>query len=252
MLRQTIVHKGVVRIQERQQAAVFPNHAFEQQFRLPAKRLPEISRHLRRARFSLRATPAIAPRNWSPAPASGDPPASGESAARAPPVRAVFLSTARFEELVIGNAAPQEEGEAGRQFQIADAVSGAGGQAGRLLLEAEYEIDPDQHARQRHFNPVVEVSAFVSSPLIEAHQLFQVRIRQRAGGRRESPAWKGSSWRRATRLPRRRAANENAAAAGRVSRSGGIQGSGDGDAGYSDIVRQVSETDRWRRYSPCR
>ena len=93
-----------------------------------------------------------------------------------------LILAGQLQQLVVGDAAPQEERQARGQFQIGDAIDLAGGQIGRLGLAAEHKFGVRQDPAQRHLDPVVE-TAFIPSALVEAHQDFGVLIRQRPAER---------------------------------------------------------------------
>ena len=64
----------------------------------------------------------------------------------------------RVEQLVVRNAAPQEERQARGEFQVADAIGGIRRDAGRILLDAEQELRTHQHRAQRHLDAGVETA----------------------------------------------------------------------------------------------
>ena len=70
------------------------------------------------------------------------------------------------EQLVVRNAAPEEERQAGRQLQVADPVALAGRDALRIALDAEQELGADQQPPQRHLDAGVEAAAG-ASPVVE-------------------------------------------------------------------------------------
>ena len=64
--------------------------------------------------------------------------------------RILQLALARQpEQLVIGNAAPQEERQPRSQFEVADAIAAAGGTSGRIALDAEQKLRAGQNPLQR-------------------------------------------------------------------------------------------------------
>ena len=91
-----------------------------------------------------------------------------------------------IEQLVVGNAAPQEERQPRRQLEIVDAIGAGlarcprslGG--GGLALDAEQERRARQHRAQRHLDAVLE--AAVGAPL-----LVEAEKRLHLGGRRRTP-----------------------------------------------------------------
>ena len=63
------------------------------------------------------------------------------------------------QQLIVRNAAPQEEREPRRQLEIADAIRRVRRDAGRIGLESEEEVRAHQHARQRHLDAGVEAAS---------------------------------------------------------------------------------------------
>ena len=84
-----------------------------------------------------------------PARRRADRPASAAPAARASPGPSSAPRRRHVEQLVVRDAAPQEERQPRRQLEIAEPVRGARRDVGRLALEAEEELRIDEHARQR-------------------------------------------------------------------------------------------------------
>ena len=60
------------------------------------------------------------------------------------------------EQRIVGNAAPQEEREPRREFEIADAIRLALDGVRRLALEAEHEPRIDEHTRETLFDAGIE------------------------------------------------------------------------------------------------
>src|SRR4029434_6723243 len=63
----------------------------------------------------------------------------------------------RREQLIVGDAAPQEERQAGRQLEIADSVDAAGGNGPGFAFHAEQELRIDEHGAQRPLDAIVEI-----------------------------------------------------------------------------------------------
>ena len=231
VLGQRLVDESVVRVKQIDHAAIFAQDAFEQHLRLVPERLPQIV--VKSAGFG---TGALQLPQVQPLVAEVGHQRFRflirQHAARLLFEHRGIVQLAlhgQVQKLIVGDAAPQEERQARGQFQIADAIGRAGGHARRLAFEAEDKARIDQDARQRLLDAGVEVAG-LPARLIEAQQRVQIRIATAAGDRRAARAWRESSWRRPLlRLPRR-VAHENAAAAGRVSGTGGIQRPGDRDA----------------------
>src|SRR5256885_8568408 len=57
-----------------------------------------------------------------------------------------------LEQFIVRNAAPQEEGDTRRQFQVAEAISGVGRDAGGVLFDTEEEFGTRQHRAQGRFD----------------------------------------------------------------------------------------------------
>ena len=121
----------------------------------------------------------------------------------------------QVEQLVVRDAAPEEERQAGRELEIADAIGRPGRDAGRVLFDAEQELRVHQHGAQGHLDPRVEVSLRARLP-VELHRLLEVRVGDRppirpAHQRGEDAPGTGFLLARPRRL-----ADEDPAAAGRV------------------------------------
>jgi hypothetical protein len=66
------------------------------------------------------------------------------------------------DQLVIRNAAPEEEREPRGQIEIAQAIGRAGGDACRFTFEPEQELRVDQQPRQRALDAALEAGALAS------------------------------------------------------------------------------------------
>ena len=86
-------------------------------------------------------------RSSSRAPRRAGRPACAAPAARAPPARCSLPRAGQVEQLVVRNAAPQEERQARRQFEVADAVAPSGAMPRRVPLDAEQESGLTSSAR---------------------------------------------------------------------------------------------------------
>ena len=82
------------------------------------------------------------------------------------------------QQLIVGNAAPQEEGQPRRQLEIADAIRRVRRDAGRIRLDAEEEVGAHQHARQGHLDAGVEAALGVAL-LVERQRAAKVGIGHR-------------------------------------------------------------------------
>ena len=74
----------------------------------------------------------------------------------------------QVQQLVVGNAGPQEKRQARGQLRIADSIGLAGRNIGGRRLEAEDEFRVGQDAAQGDFDAGFEASGFVALLLIEA------------------------------------------------------------------------------------
>jgi hypothetical protein len=121
----------------------------------------------------------------------------------------------RLEQLVVRDAAPQEERQARGELEIADAVSVAGSKGYAIALDSEQEFGIDQHALDNRLDAGVESA--VAGAIVEAEQRSDVallgRPPERAAGKRRRDL------RRTARLVLRRArmAREQPPPARRVS-----------------------------------
>src|SRR5437773_1887594 len=80
------------------------------------------------------------------------------------------------EKFVVGNAAPQEKRESRRQFQIADAVFGSGGDTTRIALNAEKKLWRNQEPLKRHLDAGFKVS-FRPAVSINIYERINILIR---------------------------------------------------------------------------
>ena len=80
------------------------------------------------------------------------------------------------QQVIVGDAAPQEERQARGQFEIAEAIRRPAF-VGRIAKHAQQEIRIDQHAFERELNPVVETSAILPAVVEELQQRVHVRLR---------------------------------------------------------------------------
>src|SRR5262249_55565973 len=66
------------------------------------------------------------------------------------------------QNLVIGNAAPNEEGQPRCQFQIADSMNGSGGEIRGIAFEPENELRIGKHPAKRHLDSFIEIARLAS------------------------------------------------------------------------------------------
>ncbi len=84
----------------------------------------------------------------------------------------VLLSQAK--QFLVGDAAPEEERQPGREFKIADGMHGSGCAALRVALDAEQEIGRDQDRSQGHFDPGFKTAAVFPADGEQLHQRCDV------------------------------------------------------------------------------
>ena len=89
-----------------------------------------------------------------------------------------FAARGRVQQFVVRNAAPEEKGEAGGQFEIADAVGGPGGSARRILFHPEEELGADQDGTEGHLDTRF-VAAFGARVAVELHGRLEIGLRYR-------------------------------------------------------------------------
>src|SRR5687768_16766313 len=135
----------------------------------------------------------------------------------------------KLEQLVVRNAAPQEERQARRELEIADAVDAAGRNVRRLFLDAVDEARRDEHAGQRDLNAGLEVPRRAPLP-VKRHQRVEVRAGHGAAVRaprdRRQDVLRARLFFRRGRGP----ADEDATTAWRVAGTGWIERPHDVDA----------------------
>ncbi len=160
------------------------------------------------------------------------------------PAELLLLSHAQ--QFLVGNAAPQEEGQARRQFEIADAMHRAG-RVGGIDFVHEQEAGRNQNPFQRGFDAMLEVRV-LAARRIQLHQRCDIRRVHRpaislARQRGEDLGGAGGFLRF-----RRRTADENLAAAGRIARADHVVGTRDGDLHHvAQIEILLHARSRWHR-----
>ncbi len=88
----------------------------------------------------------------------------------------------QVEQLVVRDAAPEEERQARGELDVRDAVGRVRRDAGRVGLDAEEELRVHQHRAQGHLDPRVEVPLRAGTP-VQLHRLLEVRVGRPAAGR---------------------------------------------------------------------
>ncbi len=222
--REPFVDERVVRRQQLADRPVLTHLAFEKQPRLLLERRPEVvveGREPRRVRPDARHVAQIEPLLEEVADQRVGAPVR-EHAPHLPvehgrlTQRAVRRDT---QQLVVGDAAPQEERDARGEVEVADRVRRALRDAGRIGFEPEEELRLDQQPRQRRLNARVERRPGAAL-LEERDEVLHFGGRGRAaigapGQRRENPRGARGFVSRS-----RRPADEDALAAGAVGRHG--------------------------------
>src|SRR5262249_43046683 len=136
------------------------------------------------------------------------------------------------EQLVVGNAAPQEEGQARRQFDVAKLVYPPARPIRRIEFRPENELGRHQHLLQCQSNARFE-SAVCGALLVESHELRQIvgGYRPPIGAVRAA----GENLFRASLFFARRRwmAYENLVAARRYARPAHIEGARDRNAAHA-------------------
>src|SRR5262249_30191425 len=146
------------------------------------------------------------------------------------------------EQLVVGNAAPDEKRQSRGQLEVADAIDGVRGRGGRVALDAEQEVRIREHALERELNPAVEAAALAAARLVEVEERAHLGIgRWTAIGGARQPA---DDVLRARLFigGARRPADEDVAPARRVGGTAGAgpEGTADGDAFHALLARLVA------------
>ena len=124
----------------------------------------------------------------------------------------------RCQKLIVGNTAPQEKGQPGGQFEIADPVNTAGNSVGRIAFAQEQEVRRNQQLFQGGGDAVIEVGA-AAAFVVYLHQRRNIRRRH---GTAIGMAGQGRDNRAGTcrfRQRRGRSADEYPAATWRIART---------------------------------
>ena len=183
VLRQHVVHEGVVGGEQVEQAAVFTHDAVEEQLHFTPHRLRQVAREVgedRGLRVHVRQT-------REPQPLRGE--MRGEALGarvgqHAPDLllehgwRAQLPVARQLDERVVGARAPQEIREPRRQFQVVDRVMLAGREAVGHALEAEDELGTRDRGLHHRTDAGLE-RAFLAAQGVELHQHRDVVV----GGR---------------------------------------------------------------------
>ena len=113
---------------------------------------------------------------------------------RAPPARCSSSAFGRVQQLVVRDAAPEEERQARRQLDVADPIRRARRRGPRVALDAEQELRARQERAQRHLDARFEAAGLAlarPSMLPSSHvaaACLAVELRAAPRGPRRSPA----------------------------------------------------------------
>ena len=131
-MRQPLVDERVVGAQQVERAAILAHDALEEELGLAAERLPQRVVEVREDALHRHDGVEVAQeqpltrRSSRRTRRRADPPSSGGPAARAPPARRAAACVRQAQQLVVGDAAPQEERQARRELDVADAIGAPG------------------------------------------------------------------------------------------------------------------------------
>ena len=237
MLCEALVDEGVIRIQQIDHAAVLADDAVEEHLRFAPERLPKIVVEIVGFWPGVLQFAQVKPLPGESFSKGGRSRIRQHSArlVRKHPGIVQFVLLRQLQQFIVGNAAPQEEGQPRSQFQIADGVDAARRCTGWLLLETEDEPRVDQNARQRRFDSVLE-AAGVLALLVKAEQVSRDRRHLPGAGKLACASDVKIRFGACGFVVGTRMANENLPAARRISRSGGIRRSCDRDACNRRII----------------
>ena len=183
VLGQALVQERVVRLQQVEHAAVLAQDALEQQLRLLAEGLPQVvvevgeQAQVRGDRIQVAQVQPLAREVAHQALRAR----VGQHAADLPFEHlglAQLAALGQVEQLVVRDAAPEEERQAGGELDVGDAVGRVRRDAGRVRLDAEEELRVHQHRAQGHLDPRVEVPSGAGLP-VQLHRLLEVRVGDR-------------------------------------------------------------------------
>ena len=185
VLRQPLVDERVVGGQQLEHAAILANDALEEELRLAPHRPRRFSsKSGNSARIGRLRRRGCAGSSHCPAKLvderrrRADRPASAAPAARAPPAPRACPRVASVEQLVVGNAAPEEERQPRRQLEIADPdatpAAAAGGSRSTRNRNSGLTSTPLERALDARLEAAVGAAR-----LVERQQRLQIRRRDR-------------------------------------------------------------------------
>ncbi len=193
VLRQPFVDERVFRVQQIENAAVLAQHAVHEQLGLAPEGLPQVVVEVRKQAHVGRHRVEIAQvqplrrevRHERARPFVGE---------HAPHLLLEHGGLSQLprrghrNQLVVWNAAPQEERQARGERKVADAIRRVRRKAGRIRLDAEQELRAHEHAGERHLDTRVEIRVCTSA-LVERHRPLEIGLGHRpaVGPPRERP-----------------------------------------------------------------
>ena len=176
MPRQPFVDEGVIGGQQVEDAPVVPHLAVEEERHLPLHRLAQVGIEVRKRLRVGRHQPDVPEVEPLPAEVVDERLRAriGQHAADLPSEHIRVAQVAALgggEELVVRDAAPQEEGQARGQLDVRHRIGRAGRDVFRVRFAAEQEVRAHQNAAQRHFYSRVEVALRATLPVeVEQHR----------------------------------------------------------------------------------
>ena len=207
--REPLVDEREVGVDQIQDAAILADDGLEQQFRLAPEGVAEVAVELLRCRRHVVELPQLQPLSGQIV----DERRGRGIRQHAPRLLLEHRGIGepalcrQPQQLLVRDAAPEEEGQPRRQLEIADPVDRAGAQARRRPLEPVDELRIDEHAREGVLDPGLETAK-------RAARLVEPEQRRRSSGRSRSPAVAARAWRARTGSAAR-TATSSAGVAGR-------------------------------------
>ena len=161
MERQPFVQEGVVGAEEVERAAILTDDALDEELRLGAERLTQAVVEVREV--ALRRSGQRHVPQEQPLPREVLHQRVGAWVGHHPPhllLEHAGVPQLPFhrdvQQLVVRDAAPQEERQPRRQFEVADTVGGAASGVGRIDLDPVQELGADQQALERTLDAALE------------------------------------------------------------------------------------------------
>ena len=151
----------------------------------------------------------------------------------------------RFQQLIVRDAAPEEEGEPRRELDIADAMGAGGCRAARILLDAKQEFRRHEKRLERLFDAVIEI-AVAASAFVKREQWLDVCRRDRSP---KCPVQQRRQDRTRARrfiLRARRPADEDPGATRRLSACRWIVRPADGDVVHLDACAALRQLEQFQ------